>query len=362
VAIRACAAVGSVDLKPYTAPRWLPGAHLQTLYAALLAPYPRVAYRRTRWETPDGDFIDIDRVVGKPDAQSERASTSAPLVVLFHGLEGCSNSHYAHALMARVREMGWHGAVVHFRGCSGEANRLPRAYHSGDTAEIDWILRRTRSESTASAIYVVGFSLGGNALLKWLGEQADAAAEVVSRAAAVSAPLDLMTAGDALGRGFNLVYTSAFLSTLKKKSLAKLDTHPQLYDATRVRAARTLRAFDDVVTAPLHGFRDTDDYWTRASSKPWLSRIALPTLIVNARNDPFLPQEALPRADEVSTSVTCEFPLEGGHVGFVAGRFPGHINWLPQRIIEFFAHRERHAASAHDRSSLHTLSTDEDRT
>jgi predicted alpha/beta-fold hydrolase len=345
-------------LKPYRAPRWLPGAHLQTLYAALLAPYTRVEYRRERWETPDHDFIDVDHVrpsaarTGNPraaargvfraegDEPSAVDPSKAPLVVLFHGLEGCSNSHYAHALMAHVRDLGWHGRVVHFRGCSGEANRLPRAYHSGDSTEIDWILRRVRVESRASEIYAVGVSLGGNALLKWLGEQSNAASRIVARAAAVSAPLDLMAAGDALGRGFNLVYTRAFLSTLKRKSVAKLTPYPDLYDALQVRAARTLRAFDNVVTAPLHGFRDTDDYWTRASSKPWLARIAVPTLIVNARDDPFLPEHALPAPHEVSRFVACEFPREGGHVGFVSGRFPGHINWLPQRIIEFFGYRD----------------------
>jgi len=226
---------------------------------------------------------------------------------------------------------------VHFRGCGGTANRLPRAYHSGDSVELDWMLRRLRDQHGA-AIYVAGVSLGGNVLLKWLGEQRGAAREIVARAAAVSAPLDLTVAGDALGKGFNLTYTHAFLRTLKVKSLAKLEHHPGLYDPALVRRARTLRAFDNVVTAPLHGFRDADDYWTRSSSKPWLRHIEVPTLILNARNDPFLPHEALPRADEVSPAVTLEFPDTGGHVGFVSGPFPGHLGWLPRRLIAFFGH------------------------
>ena len=341
---------------PYTAPWWLPGGHLQTLYAALLAPRTRVSYRRERWDTPDRDFVDVDYVdvdLVDVDASSSKRTEGTlgfpplppflqsdfktPLVVLFHGLEGRSASHYAHALMAHVASIGWRGAVIHFRGCSGEANRLPRAYHSGDSAEIDWMLRRVRSLNPGATIYAAGVSLGGNALLKWLGEQGDAARAVVDRACAVSAPIDLMAAGDALGQGFNLVYTRAFLSTLKRKSLGKLRVHPDLYDAGLVSAARTLRAFDNVVTAPLHGFRDTDDYWTRASAKPWLTRIAVPTLIVNARNDPFLPRAALPRQDEVSSSVCLELPEHGGHVGFVSGRFPGHLEWLPRRIIDFFS-------------------------
>ena len=218
---------------------------MQTIYASQLAPRPSVAYRRERWDTPDGDFVDVDWLSEKPSAPSgvqsaagryEPGSGSAPLVVLFHGLEGCSASSYAHALMARVREAGWRGAVAHFRGCSGEANRLPRAYHSGDSAELDWILRRFADEHGAP-IYPVGVSLGGNVLLKWLGEHGNAARSVAARAAAVSAPVDLMAAGNALGRGFNLVYTRAFLATLKEKSLAKLVHHPQLYNAALVRAA-----------------------------------------------------------------------------------------------------------------------------
>ncbi|MCC7485409.1 MAG: alpha/beta fold hydrolase [Burkholderiales bacterium] len=324
------------EVVAYAAPWWLPGGHAQTVYAALLAPRPRISYQRERWETPDGDFIDLDHVAtppavgGQPSALARR-----PLVVLFHGLEGSSRSHYAAAVMAAVRDAGWHGVVAHFRGCSGEPNRLSRAYHSGDAAEIDWILRRLRERDPESALFAVGVSLGGNALLKWLGESGTAARAVIERAAAVSAPLDLMCAGDALGRGFNLFYVRHFLRTLKPKSLAKLSRFPGLYDATRVRAARTLRAFDDIVTAPLHGFRDTDDYWTRASSKPVLRGIAVPTLVLNAKNDPFLPRAALPAPHEVAPAVTLEQPGDGGHCAFVTGPFPGRLGWLPRRLLDF---------------------------
>lgn len=315
------------DRLPYRAPVWLPGGHLQTIYASLLANSGDAHYQRERWSTPDGDFIDVDRVAG---------GDGAPLVVLFHGLEGSSGSHYALSLMRHVRRRGWRGAVPHFRGCSGEPNRLPRAYHSGDSTEIDWMLRRFRNEAGDAPLLAVGFSLGGNALLKWLGEQGGGAFAVVRAAVAVSAPLDLMAAGDALGRGFNLVYTRVFLSTLRRKSAAKLAQYPGLYDGHAVLRAGTLREFDNLVTAPLHGYRDTDDYWTRASSKPWLSRIEAPTLLINARNDPFLPPAALPAPTEVSSAVRCEFPEEGGHAGFVAGAFPGTIDWPSQRIISFF--------------------------
>ncbi len=314
----------------YRAPLWLPGGNLQTLYAALFARRPQVKYRRERWDTPDGDFIDLDWTVAP-------AGESAPLIALFHGLEGNSGSHYARALMHAAVHRGWQGVVVHFRGCSGELNRLPRAYHSGDSVEIDWILRRLRQRETVAPLYAAGVSLGGNALLKWLGEQGPAACTVVTRAVAISAPVDLTAAGAALERGFNMVYTKNFLVTMKRKSLRKLQMHPGLFDGKRVLAARTLREFDDLVTAPLHGFRDVDDYWLRASSKPYLARIAVPTLLLNARNDPFLPAAALPRQDEISEHVAVLFPDEGGHVGYMSGTFPGTLDWLARTTFAFLS-------------------------
>jgi uncharacterized protein len=313
---------------PYRAPWWLPGGNLQTIYAAALTPRASLAFRRERWDTPDGDFIDVDWTA--PVDGADR-----PLLVLFHGLEGSSRSHYAGALMDHARALGWIGAVVHFRGCSGETNRLPRAYHSGDSTEIDWILRRLRTMHPSGCLYAAGVSLGGNALLRWLGERGAAARDVVTRAAAVSTPLDLMAAGGALDSGWR-IYTRLFLRTMKRKSLAKLEHHPGAYDAAAVQAARTLREFDDLVTAPLHGYRNTDDYWTRASSKPVLRQIEVPTLLVNARNDPFLPESALPLPHEVSPQVTLDFPAAGGHAAFVSGAFPGTLEWLPRRLAEFF--------------------------
>lgn len=315
-------------MNAYRAPAWLPGGHLQTIYPVLAAPRPRVSYRRERWDTPDGDFIDLDWL---------KQDSAKPLVALFHGLEGGSRSHYAAALMAALQDSGWRGVVIHFRGCSGTINRLRRAYHSGDSAEIDWILRRLKRLHAAGDLFAAGVSLGGNALLKWLGESRAAAAEVIAAAAAVSAPVDLTAAGNALDAGFNLIYTRHFLASMKRKTLAKLERFPDLCDRERVLRARTLRAFDNVVTAPLHGYRDTGDYWLRASSKPLLRSIVVPTLMVNARNDPFLPAHALPLPHEVSSAVTLELPATGGHAGFVAGVFPGRLDWLPQRILDFFA-------------------------
>ena len=316
---------------PFVPAWWLPGAHLQTIYSALFARAPRIAMRRERWDTPDGDFVDIDFVDG-PDG--------APWVHLFHGLEGSSDSPYARLLMHHVQRRGWRGSILNFRGRSGESNRLPRAYHSGDSDEIDWVLRRFRQRLPQAPVFVVGVSLGGNALAKWLGENAEAAREIVDRVAVVSAPVDLMAAGDALEKGFALLYARHFLATLKVNSLAKLERFPGLFDADSVKRARTLRQFDTAFTAPVHGFRDCDDYYIRSSAKPFLARIRVPTLLINARDDPFLPAAALPAPDEVSSVVRLEFPARGGHVGFVSGPFPGDIEWLPTRVLHFFENHE----------------------
>jgi predicted alpha/beta-fold hydrolase len=303
------------------APAWLPGGHLQTIWPSLIPP-SRVPLSRERWETPDGDFVDVD------SCGHEQAPRTA---VLFHGLEGSSDSHYARALAGALPAHGYRLAIVHFRGCSGEPNRTPRAYHSGDSDEVDWVLKRF-----AEPVYAVGVSLGGNALLKWLGERSEST--LVKKAVAISAPLDIMAAGEALDRGLNRVlYTRHFLATLTPKALRKLQAFPGLYDAGAVRAARTFRDFDNLVTAPLHGFRDTDDYWTRASSAPLLKSIRVPALLLNAGNDPFLPERELLRAtQDRSASVVLDFPRTGGHAGFLAGPFPGTHAWLPQRILQFF--------------------------
>ncbi|HJV72659.1 MAG TPA: alpha/beta fold hydrolase [Noviherbaspirillum sp.] len=314
----------------YVAPSWLPGGHLQTIYPATCAVKPKVVYRRERWPTPDGDFIDIDFVDGKaaqPDAPR-------PFIVLFHGLEGSSDSHYARSLMARIAALGWSGAVPHFRGCSGELNHAPRFYHSGDASEVDWIVRRLVAEhkTPGAKFYVAGVSLGGNALLRWLGESQHQA-EIVDAACAISAPLDLAGGGAALSRGLNMIYTRVFLQTLKPKCLQKLKQFPDLFDRDTMLRARNLYEFDNIVTAPLHGYRNTDDYWYRASAKHVLSDITVPTLVLNARNDPFLPAHHLPRT--ASKAVTLDYPAHGGHVGFVVGGPPGRIDWLPQRMLDF---------------------------
>ena len=309
-------------MSSYKAPWWLPGGHLQTIYAAL-APAPRVSYRRERWETPDGDFIDLDW------AGPESTDGNSPVLALFHGLEGSSASPYARAIAARAIALGFRCVVAHFRGCSGELNRLPRAYHSGDSEEIGWILEALSART--GTLHACGISLGGNALLKYLGEQGENAAP--RKAIAISAPLDLAAACGYLYNWLSReIYTRIFMRTLKKKTFAKLEREQISVDARRLRNARTFWEFDDTVTAPLHGFLGADDYWARASSGPWLGGIRVPTLVLNARNDPFMPETALDAIRDVPPNVVLEFPRSGGHAGF-----PGRNHWLARRVVDFLS-------------------------
>jgi uncharacterized protein len=323
----------------YRAPLWLPGGDLQTIWAARAANVAPSAlrsptYQRSRWTTPDGDFIDVDALPVTREG--------APTLVLFHGLEGSSQGHYALAMAHEAQSRGWGFTVPHFRGCSGEINRAPRAYHSGDHAEIDWILRRLKQQ-TPGPLWAVGVSLGGNALLRWAQEAGDAAHPIVGAVCAISAPLDLAAAGRSIDTGLNRwIYARMFLATMRRKAQAKAQQFPQLFDIERTQRAKTLREFDDAFTAPLHGFEGVDDYWARASAKPGLHRIRIPALVINARNDPFVPATSLPNAADLhpQSLVTLWQPRQGGHVGFPAGRPPGHLQTLPQRIADWLVSRQ----------------------
>lgn len=329
----------------YRAPRWVTGqgpwgGNAQTILPALygrvhldvsLAPVP---YQRERWTAPDGDFLDLDFL---PAAALTHGVAVAPrpLLVLFHGLEGSSRSHYAQAFAHWAHRQGWDYVVPHFRGCSGELNLGPRFYHSGDHPELDWVLRQLGARHAGQPVLAVGVSLGGNMLLRWAQEAGSEAGRLVRAVAAVSSPVDLTAAGHAIRRGFNrYTYTRMFLNSMKPKALAKLKQFPGLFDEAALRAARDLHAYDNVVTAPLHGFADAEDYWARCSAKPGLRAMReVPTLVLNARNDPFIPAASLPTRAEVGPAVTLWQPHEGGHVGFPAGRFPpGHVTVLPDAV------------------------------
>ena len=332
----------------YGAPWWLPDGNMQTIWAALRARRfigPPPVFRRERWRTPDSDFVDVDWLVAAPEsagldplgAVPEATSVGAPLLVVFHGLEGSSASHYSQAFADVASRRGWACAVPHFRGCSGELNLAPRAYHSGDFAEIDWMLRRFAARH-AGPMLAVGISLGGNALARWAAELGAEARQTVAGIASVCSPLDLTASGWAICRGFNRqVYTRMFLRTMVPKALQKLDQHPGLFDRQELLAARDLHQFDNVFTAPVHGFVDADDYWTRASAKPHLLRVAVPALLLNSLNDPFVPAASLPQAGDVSSRVTLWQPAQGGHVGFPSSGYPAHVRAMPEAVAAFLA-------------------------
>ncbi len=334
----------------YVAPWWLPGGNVQTIWAALRSERfagPAPAFRRERWATPDQDFIDVDFLdiardraeLAKTNPAQQNPSAPQPLLVVFHGLEGSSKSHYSQAFADVARARGWACCIPHFRGCSGELNSGPRAYHSGDFEEIDWILRRLQAGHKGPLV-VVGVSLGGNAVMRWAGEMGSGAAQVVRAVASVSSPLDLAAGGWAIGRGFNRqVYTRMFLRSMVPKALEKLDQHPGLFDRSAMLAVRDIYTFDNIFTAPLHGFKNTDDYYQRASGKPHMQAIAVPALALNALNDPFIPAWSLPQPLDVSASVTLWQPGQGGHVGFPEGSYPAHVRAMPDAVTAFLAAR-----------------------
>ena len=351
----------SLDLSPCHAPHWLPERHTQTLFGALVAPTNRLRFARKRVNTPDGDFIDLDwayssaanhyprtqdsslshtaaaRWLTPTEQQQLRDTPPTPALLLFHGLEGSSGSRYAQSIATYFKARQWIVVVAHFRGCSGFANRLARAYHSGDSADIGFILQAVRQQVPQGQWHAAGVSLGGNALLKYLGEQATHMAWLVG-AAAISAPLDLVAAGNHLSDNtFNReVYSRHFLRSLKPKVFEKARRYPGVIDTFKVNQARDLREFDHAYTAPMHGFTDAIDYWTQSASKPWLKKIVTPTLVLNARNDPFLPEPVLVGPNDCSEAITLHQPALGGHVGFVTGTWPGHLNWLPERLQRYF--------------------------
>ncbi len=326
-------------MKSYRSPWWLPGGHLQTIWPALCAKRfsnAPVAWRRERWTTPDQDFVDVDF------CEAAASDSAKPLLVLFHGLEGSSSSHYAEAFADWAVQNECDLAIPHFRGCSGTLNTAPRAYHSGDHAEIDFFLRKFKQQADAAqrpGLVAAGVSLGGNALMRWAGEHGKEAQRQVKAVASICSPLDLAASGKAIGEGFNRqVYTRMFLRSMKPKALAKLKQHPGLFDAQRMLASKDLYEFDNVFTAPLHGFQNTDDYWRRASALPLMANIQIPALALNALNDPFIPAHSLPSTHTVSPCVELWQPPHGGHVGFAKGSMPGHLKAMPEAVGNWLLH------------------------
>jgi predicted alpha/beta-fold hydrolase len=305
---------------------WLFGGHAQTIYPFIFLRGNKLAYERQTIATPDDDFLHIDWI---------NRHRNGPLVVLLHGLEGNSQSHYARSMMTAVRDQGWSGCVINFRGCSGSPNRLPRAYHSGDSGELEWIFNSV-AEFLRKKLFIVGYSLGGNVLLHWMGQQKYTAHEKLTGACAVSTPYDLVKTGEQLSSGIHRLYGSHFLRSLKRKAIQKIINHGLEIKIDQINHCKTLKDFDDTFTAPMHGFSDVYDYWHKASSKPFIPNIKVKTLLIQAQNDPFLPDYDPESITRKNSAIELKNNQTGGHVGFVGGHFPGNVQWIPRQVINHF--------------------------
>lgn len=322
----------------YTRPWWLPNGHLQSIWAYWL-PRRKIAYRRERVELPDGDFVDFDWAEPSNTVRGEVVVPqldNKPILCLFHGLEGNSNSHYALNTMHAANTRGWTGVVAHFRGCSGEPNRLARSYHSGDSEHVDHCLRFIKTRFPNRALFAAGISLGGNALSVWCGEEGDGAKDIVVAAASASSPLDLGISAEAILHGRNWLFNKYFMTSMGESYAKRMELHPELRENAFLTKPKNFPQFDEHYTAPMHGYTSAWDYYYRASSRGFIAKIRVPFLLLNAKNDPFVPASLFPLAHEVPGNITLEQPTDGGHVGFVSGRFPGHMDWLSERFCEYF--------------------------
>ena len=304
---------------------WLPGAHLQTLWPTLCRRNAKkLISKRERVELPDGDFLDLNWV-GKG---------KGPIVLILHGLEGSIESTYAHGMMHAVLDRGWRGLFMHFRGCSGEPNRLPRSYHSGETADVDFVMRMVLKREPNTPMGAIGFSLGGNVLLKWLGETGRT--NPLTAAIAVSVPFELNKSATRIRKGLSYFYERHFLQCLRTRLMKKFAGQELPVDLSVLSKMKSLREFDDKFTAPLHGFSGVNEYYLLSSSRNYLSNIRVPTLLLQADDDPLMPPDVIPGPHELPEQVRLELTKGGGHVGFVSGHLPWKPRyWLEERVPQF---------------------------
>lgn len=328
----------SAPMHAYRPAWWLPDPHTATLWGRVGRREPVPAVRMLRWETPDGDFLQLARL-----AAAATARPDAPRLLLLHGLEGGLHSHYVRALFREATHRGWGADLLLFRTCGSEPNRLPRTYHSGETTDPAFVIDQIVAEFPDAPLGLVGVSLGGNVLCKLLGERGTTLPPQIAGAVAMSVPFDLARASRHLGRGFGTVYERSFLRSLIPKALQKVSRHAELAPLATVQHVRTIWEFDDQFTAPLHGFASAADYYAQASAIGYLKGVRLPTLLLSAVDDPFLPAEVLDDVRAIATenpSLAIEFPARGGHVGFTAGRWPWNPWYYGEwRASDFLAQR-----------------------
>ncbi|MEM6782139.1 MAG: alpha/beta fold hydrolase [Bacteroidota bacterium] len=320
--------------RAYRPPWWLRNGHVQTVFASQGRSVPPVAYRRERLDTDDGDFIDLDWLTRPAPSNGAPGAPPPPtLAVVAHGLEGNTHRPYVRGMVHALHTTGLDVLAWNFRGCSEEPNRLLRSYHSGATDDLRRILQHA-GRCGYPTCALVGFSLGGNLTLKFLAEEGDEAQRRIAAAVAISVPVDLAAGAAHLARWENRGYMVYFMRKLRRKVYEKAQRYPEL-STEGLDRMRTFQAFDDAYTAPIHGFRDAEDYWARCSARPHLHRIAVPTLVINAADDPFLPPACYPYAEAATSPyLTLDVPAHGGHVGF-ATRDGAY--WSERRAADFFA-------------------------
>ena len=307
---------------------WLRNTHLQTIWPVVCRRNIKgMQLQRERLELPDGDFIDLDWVGSKDQL--------GPLVVVLHGLEGSIDSHYAKGMLKKITESGWRGVFMHFRGCSGEPNRLPRGYHSGETGDVAYVISLLMERENNLHLAAIGISLGGNVLLKWLGETREK--NPLKAAVAISVPFELHKAASRIQVGFSKFYQWYFINCLRDRLSQKFENQPASpWDATVFKNINTMYEFDDKITAPLHGFSGVDEYYNTSSCRQYVGHIRVPTLIVHSKDDPFMTEDVIPSSHELSPHVNLEVTEGGGHVGFVTGRYPWRPEyWLETRAPQF---------------------------
>lgn len=305
------------------------------MWGKLFRRQPLNPTRYERWDTPDGDFVELHRL--------DATERDTPRLLVLHGLEGTIRSHYAQGLLGEARRRGWAADMLIFRSCGEELNRTRRFYHSGETTDLAFVIDRILSESDSQPLVAAGASLGGNVLLKYLGEKASGVSARIKAAAAISVPFDLARSSRHIDRGFSRIYQRHFIRSLKRKTLAKLERFPDLVPRDQLERIRTMYEFDEVLTGPLHGFTGADDYYSKSSSLGWLRQISIPTLLFNAVDDPFTPSDVLKDVRSVASenpALEIDFPPHGGHVGFIAGSNPFRPFYYAEgRVCDFLANK-----------------------
>lgn len=311
--------------QPFKPAWWLNNRHSQTLWPTLCRrDIKNIHLQRERLELPDGDFIDLEW----------SGNGNGPVVLILPGFEGSINSPYAKGLLLSINQNGWRGVLMNFRGCSGEPNRLSRSYHSGETTDLNTVVNILHQREPNIDLAVIGVSVGGNMLLKWLGETGQK--NLITAAVAISVPFELQKTVRRIHQGFSRVYEKHLLRCALKRLSVKFQRIPGPIDVSGLHAIHSMQDFDDKITAPLHGFIDGKDYYLKSSSRQFLSGINVPTLLIQAKDDPFLTIDTLPKKDELPSCVKLEVTEGGGHVGFVTGKFPWQAEyWLEQRIPLF---------------------------